>query len=84
MNKNPLVSAGGVGLILGPEDSTCQGATQPTGHNNRASALQPVLRNKRSHHSKKPMHRKEGWRQPAATRKLVSSNQDPAQPKITT
>ena len=53
------------------EDSTCQGATKPTGHNNRASALQPVLRNKRSHHGKKPTHRKEGWLPPAATRESL-------------
>ena len=46
------------------EDPTCRGATKPTRHNYWAHALQlpkpahlePMLRNKRSHHSEKPVH----------------------------
>ena len=52
-------------------------------HNYRASALEPVLGNKRSHCSEKPEHRNQ--RVPpnllAATREKPHSNKDPAQPK---
>ena len=48
------------------EDSTFLRAPQPVYHNYWASALQPVLRNKRSHYKEKPQH----------------SNEDLVQPKI--
>ena len=38
------------------EDPTCLRATKPMYHNYQASALEPVLCNKRSHRSKKPSH----------------------------
>ena len=41
---------------LAREDPTCRGATKPVHHNYRACALEPVLRNKRSHHNEKPTH----------------------------
>ena len=78
MNKNPLVSAGCMGLIPGPGrfhmsrfHMSIHMSTKPTCHDNQASALEPALRNKRSHHSKKPVHRKEGWLTPAATRESL-------------
>ena len=39
------------------EDSACFGATKPVCHNYWASALEPVLCNKRSHSNEKPSHR---------------------------
>ena len=49
---------------LVPEDPTCHGATKPVRHNYWACVpqllkpvhLEPVLRNKRSHHNEKPTH----------------------------
>ena len=49
------------------EDPTCHGATKPVHHNYWARVpqllkpahLEPVLRNKRSHHNEKPAHRNE-------------------------
>ena len=38
------------------EDPTCCGATKPVHHNCWAWALEPVLRNERSHCNEKPMH----------------------------
>ena len=62
--KNPPANAGDLGLILVREDSTCHGATKPTSHNYWAHTLQllkparlePMLRNKRSHHNEEPAH----------------------------
>ena len=39
------------------EDPTCHGATKPVRHNYWACTLEPMLCNKRSHRSEKPMHR---------------------------
>ena len=58
MVKNPPANAGDMGSIPGP------GATKPVSHNYRARApqllkpthLEPVLRDKRSHRNKKPVH----------------------------
>ena len=45
--------------------------------------LEPVFRNKRSHHKEKPNHRNEEYLPLAATReKPMHSNKDPTQPKI--
>ena len=38
------------------EDPTCHGATKPVRYNYWACALEPMLRNKRSHRSEKPSH----------------------------
>ena len=38
------------------EDPTCRGAAEPARHNYWACALEPVLRNRRSHGNEKPMH----------------------------
>ena len=41
------------------EDPTCRGATKPMRQNCWACALEPVLRNKRSHRNEKPAHHNE-------------------------
>ena len=41
------------------EDPTCFGVTKPVCHNCRICALEPVLGNKRNHHSEKPTHHNE-------------------------
>ena len=58
------------------EDPTCRGATKPVRHNYWAhepqllkpACLEPMLRNKRSHHNEKPAHRNEEWPRLTATR----------------
>ena len=58
------------------EDPTCRRATKPVRHNYWARVpqllkpmrLEPVLRNKRSHRSEKPVHHKEEEPPLAATR----------------
>ena len=50
------------------EDPTCRGATKPMRHNCWACALEPVLRNKRSHRNEKPAHRNEEQPPLATTR----------------
>ena len=45
--------------------------------------LEPVLRNKGSHHGEKPMQLKEEWSPVATTgKKPTHSKEDPTQPKI--
>ena len=59
--RNPPANAGDTGRSLIWEDSPCLRAAKPMGHNYSAHilqlqkpmALEPVLRNKRSHHSEK-------------------------------
>ena len=41
------------------EDPTCCGAAKPVRHNYWDCALEPMLRNKRSHRREKHSHRKE-------------------------
>ena len=41
------------------EDPTCCRAAKPMHHSYRACALEPMLRNKRSHRNKKPMPHKD-------------------------
>ena len=61
--------------LLG-EDPTCHGATKPVHHNYwphapellKPARLEPVVRNKRSHHNEKPVHHNEEWPPLAATR----------------
>ena len=61
------------------EDPTCHGATKPANHNYWArepqllkpARLEPVLRNKRSHHDEKPAHRNEEQPPLAATRESL-------------
>ena len=65
--KNPPANAGDWVQSLVQEDPTCHGATKPASHNYRAQVpqllkptrLEPVLRNKRSHRNKKPVHHNE-------------------------
>ena len=47
--KNLPANAGTRVQPLVREDPTCRGATKPVRHNYWGSALEPVLRNKRSH-----------------------------------
>ena len=63
------------------EDLTCLGTAEPADHNYWASALEPVLCNKRGHSNEKPG--------PAAKSKPCSSqrkpariSEDPVQPKL--
>ena len=67
MSKNPLVSAGCMGLIPGPGrfhmsrfHMSFHMSTKPTCHNNQASALEPVPRNKRSHTVRSPCTARKG------------------------
>ena len=48
VDKNQPANVGDTGSISGPEDPTCCKATKSMYHSNRACALEPVLRNKRS------------------------------------
>ena len=65
-------------------------ALEPVSHNYwaRASQLQkptclePLLRNKRSHHNEKPTYHKEEWPPLATTRESQCTATDPTQPKI--
>ena len=57
--KNPPPNAGTQVRSLDREDPTCCGATKPMHHNYSACALEPVLRNKKSHRNEKPAHRNE-------------------------
>ena len=57
MVKNPPAKAGDTGSSPGPGKSAeqlslCATATEP-------ACLEPVLRNRRNHHSEKPAHRDE-------------------------
>ena len=56
MVKNLPTNAGVMGSIPGPEDPTCLGVAEPVSHNYGTWALEPVLCNKRRHHSEKPEH----------------------------
>ena len=51
------------------EDPTRLGAAEPAGLNYRACALDPVLRKKRNHCNKKPLHHKEEQPLPVITEK---------------
>ena len=62
--KNPPANAGNMAQSLVQEDSTLLRATKPTYHNYWASALEPVLHNKRSHYNGKPGHSNEDLGQP--------------------
>ena len=65
------------------EDSTCLGATKPTRHNGSLRALEPVLYNKGSHCNEKPKHpNKRAAPTGCNQRKLMCSNEDPAQPRL--
>ena len=56
MVKNLPANAGDMGLIPGPEDSTCPGATNHMSHNYWSLlALEPIL-HKRSQHNEKLTH----------------------------
>lgn len=56
--KNPPANAGDAGLIPDLEDPTRCGITNPVcGNYWSPHALEPVLHNKRAHHSEKPEHR---------------------------
>ena len=82
MVKNLPANAGDTGSIPGPGRSHVPRNNQVREPQLRAR-LEPVLRNKRSHHNEKPEHR--GKEQPplASTReKPKCSNKDPVQPKI--
>ena len=58
--KNPPANAGDTGSALVWEDPTCREATKPcVPQLLKPVCLEPVLRNKRSHHNEKPMHCKE-------------------------
>ena len=58
VDKNLRANAGDVGSIPDLEDSTCCGATEARGPQLlKPECLEPVLRNKRSHHNEKPTHR---------------------------
>ena len=55
--KNLPVNAGDTSLIPEPGRPTCQGATKPLPHDYWSPhGPEPVLCNKRSHHSEKAMH----------------------------
>ena len=64
------------------EDLTCLEATKPVCHNYWAHVTEPVLCNKRSHRSEKPILRNQGMTLAPNRRKPVISSEDPAQPKI--
>ena len=67
------------------EDSTCCGATKPVLLTPEPAHLGPALCNQTAHRSEKPIPRDKATKRSAcwsSKRKLVSSNEDPAQPKI--
>ena len=76
--KNLPTNAGDMGSIPGPARFHMLWNSKPLWHNYGAHALEPMLCNKRSHCSEKPMHCNEEQPLLAATReKPVQSNQDP-------
>ena len=66
------------------EDPTCLRATKPTSHTTKARAPEPVLRNKRSHHSEKPVQGslKGGVSAHRSWRKIAWSNEQPMHSKV--
>ena len=63
------------------EDLTCLGTAEPADHNYRASALEPVLCDKRGHSNEKP--RPAAKSKPCSLqRKPARISEDPVQPKL--
>ena len=82
-NAGDTCSTPGPGIFHMPWGTWTPGATKPRCNNSYAWALEPVLCNKRSHSSEKPMQRNERVA-PAhrSYRKPMPNSEDQAQPKI--
>ena len=83
MVKNPPALEGTQVQSLVREDSTCCRAAKSMHHNyGSLHTLEPMLCNRRSHNSEKPMHHKWGVAPACCNqRKPTHSNKDPVQPK---
>ena len=95
MDESPPANVGDIGLILGPgrlyllpsNEACVPQVLSPRAAITGALSLEPVLCNKRSHHSEKPMHPNEEeppvikTREIPCKKKKKKTNEDPSQPK---